>query len=397
MPNLEFKRHWGLAEDVIQLNHGSFGACPRKVLAAQQDLRDELERDPTRFFNRRAPRLIEEAREALGGFVGAPASDLAFVPNVTTALNAVMASLCIGPGDAVLISDLEYNATRNVVHHYARARGARVDTVHLPFPSSGQDEIQATFLEAITPETRAAVVDHVTSQTGLVFPIESITRALHARGIVVVVDGAHAPGMLPLDIASLAPDYYAGNCHKWICAPKGAGFLYVRPELQTQIRPAIISHGANSGLKGNARFRREFEWTGTIDPTAQIAVKDALAFMDGIVPGGFAEVMTRNRSLCLRARQRVLDAVGAGPPCPDEMIGSLATLPLPDSPRYPPPQATSALDPDPLLEDLMDRFRIQVPILTLPGRPGRLLRISAQLYNDDDDYEALAEALRSVL
>ena len=392
----ELRRHWLLDPDVVFLNHGSFGACPRPVLEAQARLRERMEREPVRFFTREAPGLLGDAREALGSFVGADADDLAFVPNASAGLNAVLRSLPFREGDEILVTDHEYNATRNTAERVARERGARVVVARLPFPlreGPGPAQALAAVLEATGPRTRLAVVDHVTSPTGHVFPLEPLVGELHARGIEVLVDGAHAPGMLALDLRSLGAEYYAGNCHKWLCAPKGAGFLFVRRDRQQRVHPTVTSHGANAPVpEGNRRFRAEFDWTGTDDPTPALCVPEALRFVATLAPGGWPEIRERNRRLALEARRIVADALGTPLPCPDEMIGSLATLPVPGDAAFPPVQATSALALDPL-HDALHARGIQVPIVSCPAHPGRLLRISAAPYNERSDYERLAQAL----
>jgi isopenicillin-N epimerase len=248
----------------------------------------------------------------------------------------------------------------------------------------------------VGPRTRLAVVDHVTSQTGLVFPVERLVGELHARGVEVLVDGAHAPGMLPLDLRVLGAEYYTGNCHKWLCAPKGAGFLFVRRDRQELVHPTVTSHGANAPVaEGNPRFRAEFDWTGTDDPTPALCVPEALRFVASLAAGGWPGIRERNRRLALEGRRIVADALGVALPCPDEMIGSLATLPVPADAALPPVRATSALALDPLHDALYARG-IQVPIVACPAHPGRLLRVSAALYNERADYERLAQALREL-
>jgi isopenicillin-N epimerase len=395
----DLRRHWILEDDTVFLNHGSFGACPRPVLEAQARLRERMEREPVRFFTREVPELLVRAREALGSFVGADPDDLAFVPNVTTALNAVLRSFPLRPGDEILLTDHEYNATTNAAAYAAQERGASVRVARVPFPlpaDAGPEAVVAAILEQAGPRTRLAVLDHVTSPTGLVFPIARLVSELRARGIEVLVDGAHAPGMLPLDLRALGAGFYAANCHKWLCAPKGVGFLWVRRDLRAGVRPAVISHGANAPVsQGRDRFRAEFDWTGTHDPTPALAVPDALRFLASVVPGGAAEVRERNHRLALEARRIVADALGTALPCRDELVGSLASLPVPPGADLPGPAATSALVLDPLHEALYRRG-LQVPVVSCPAHPGRLLRVSAALYNERSDYERLAAALREL-
>ena len=388
------RRHWLLDPSVIFLNHGSFGACPIPVLQYQAELRERMERQPVQFFVRDLEGLLDEAREALGAFLGAPAHDLAWVPNATTAVNAVLQSLSFEPGDELLTTDHEYNACRNVLDFVARRAGARVVVASLPFPIAGPEQVIQAVMDRVTERTRIALLDHVTSQTGLVLPMAAIVRELRERGVETLVDAAHAPGMLPLNVAAMGAAWYTGNCHKWMCAPKGAAFLYTRPDMQAQTRPAVISHGANSPRTDRSRYRVEFDWMGTDDPTAILSVPEAIRFMGRLMPGGWAAVRETNRQLALRGRDVLCNTLGIDPPCPDEMIGSLASLPLPDGDGR---LSSSPLYADPLQDLLLERFQIEVPVIPWPAPPRRLIRISGQVYNRDGDYEALGRALRSLV
>jgi isopenicillin-N epimerase len=241
------------------------------------------------------------------------------------------------------------------------------------------------------------VLDHVTSQTALVFPIAELCRELGARDVDVLVDGAHAPGMVDVDIAALAPAYYAANCHKWICAPKGVGFLWVREDHRRAVRPAVISHGANAPVPPEQRFGIEFFWMGTDDVTPALSVPAALRFLEELLPGGAAALRARNHELALAGRRIVAEALGVPLPCPDDMIGAMASLPVPAIARLPEAKAMSALELDPLHDELFREHRIEVPVLTCPAHPERLLRISAQAYNTLADYERLAAALSQLI
>jgi isopenicillin-N epimerase len=395
-PARELARHWTLDPAITYLNHGSFGACPRAVLEAQQALRAQLEREPARFFNREAPVLFAAAQRELARFLNAPADGLAFVRNVTAAINSVLRSVPLAAGSELLVTDHEYNATRNVLEYAAAEKGCRVVVAEVPFPTPGPEAVVEAVLARVTERTRLAVLDHVTSQTALVFPIAELVRELQARGVDVLVDGAHAPGMVEVDIAALAPAYYAANCHKWLCAPKGVGFLWAREDRRRDVRPASISHGANANVPPDRRYAVEFMWTGTDDPTPALALPAALRFLDGLLPGGFGALRARNRALALAGRKLVADALGVPLPCPDAMIGAMAALPVPALPGLPAPAATSALSLDPLHDALFREHGIEVPVLTCPAHPGRLVRISAQAYNELDDYERLAAALRTL-
>jgi isopenicillin-N epimerase len=403
VPSLETSRDrggwaalWSLDPRVALLNHGSFGACPLDVLAAQRRLRDQMEREPVRFFMRELEPLMEAARRELGLFVGADPDDLAFVPNATTGVNAVLRSLALAPGDELLVTDHEYNACRNALDFVAARAGAKVVVVPLPFPIEGPEQVVAAVLAHVGARTRLALLDHVTSQTGLVLPVTELVRELQSRGVDALIDGAHAPGMLDLDLRALGAAYYTGNCHKWLCAPKGAALLFVRRDRQAGVRPTVISHGANSPRTDRSRFRLEFDWTGTGDPTPYLCVPEAIRFMGSLLPGGWPELRAQNREKALTARRLLCATLGVPPPSPDSMIGALAAIPLPDAP--PSSCGPDPLNPgDPLQDALLDRFGLEVPIIPWPRPPHRLVRISAQIYNEPFQYEALSAALRELL
>lgn len=384
---------WALDPKVVFLNHGSFGACPREVLAHQAALRSEMEAEPVRFLSRELDERLDAARAALAGFLGADADDLVFVTNATSGVNAVVRSLAFAAGDELLTTDHAYNACRNALDFAAARSGARVVVAAVPFPVASPDAVLEAVLARVTPRTRLALLDHVTSPTGLVWPIERLIAALAERDIDVLVDGAHAPGMVPLNLATLGATYYSGNCHKWLCAPKGSAFLWVRRDRQADVRPLTISHGANMPRPGRSRFRVEFDWTGTSDPTAWMTVPRAIAYVGALLPGGWPAVMARNRALALEARRRLCAAAGTPAPCPDDMIGSLASVILPDGPAA----EIGWRRPDPLQRRLFEAWGIEVPVMSWPAPPRRLVRVSAQLYNTGEDFARLAGALAKEL
>ena len=377
---------WTLDPGVVFLNHGSFGACPREVLDHQAALRAEMEAEPVRFLSRQLDDRLDAARAALAAFLRADADDLAFVTNATSGVNAVLRSRAFAAGDELLTTDHAYNACRNALEFVAERTGARVNAVTLPFPVASAAAVVETVLARVTPRTRLALLDHVTSPTGLVLPIERLCRELGAHGVDVLVDGAHAPGMVPLDLSALGATYYTGNCHKWLCAPKGSAFLWVRRDRQPDVRPLTISHGANAKRTDRTRFRVEFDWTGTDDPTAWLTVPVAIEYVGAMVPGGWPAVMARNRALALEARPLLCAATGTPPPCPEAMIGSLASVVLPDGP----PADIGWRRPDPLQRRLFDEWRIEVPVMSWPAPPKRLIRVSAQLYNTREHFARLA-------
>jgi isopenicillin-N epimerase len=385
--------HWTLDPQITFLNHGSFGATPRRVLDRQSELRAQMEREPVRFFVRELEPLLDEARAALAAFVGAEAEGLAFVPNATAGVNAVLRSLDLDLHDEVIVTDQEYTACRNALDFVAGQVGAKVVVAEIPFPIGSPEIVIERVLAKVTDRTRLVLIDHVTSQTALMFPIEQLIAELSSRRIDTLVDGAHAPGYLPLDVRATGAAYYAANLHKWVCAPKGTGFLYVRENRRRSVRPVSISHGANASRTDRSRFLIEFDWTGTFDPTPWLSLPEALRVMNEMLPGGWPEVMRRNRALALRARDLLCNALGVAPPAPDGMIGAMAAIPLPDGTSMTAP----ALYGDPLQDRLLFAHRIEVPVIPWPRPPKRLLRVSAQLYNEEPEYLQLASALLSEL
>jgi len=382
--------HWTLDRDVIFLNHGSFGASPRVVLEAQAEYRARMERQPVRFLWRDLPGLIDTARADLGPFVGANPENLVFVANATAGVNSVVRSLALKAGDELLTTDHDYNACRNVLAEAASRAGAKVVVARIPFPVRDEQQIIDVILGAATSRTRLAMIDHITSPTALVYPIRKIVRLLTERGIETLVDGAHAPGAVPLDIETLAPTYYTGNLHKWVCAPKGAAFLWARRDKQDALLPPIVSHGENTRRPGRSLFHDRFDWPGTLDPTAWLAVSDAIRWGASLYPGGWEELRDRNRALAGAGRALIAGRLGIPLPAPNQILASMATVPLPASLQKLPGNGTRF---DPVQERLMDEANIEVPIVRWGTPVQRYVRISAQAYNTTDDYRALAEAL----
>ncbi|RPH36827.1 MAG: aminotransferase class V-fold PLP-dependent enzyme [Chloroflexi bacterium] len=399
MPS-EFRPLWPLDPSVEFMNHGTFGATPTAVLDAQAAVRLRMETEPIAFFSRDLEGLADEARVALGAFVGADPDDLAFVDNATTAVNAVLRWLPLNPGDELLTTDHEYNACRNALAAAAASTGARVVTVPLAFPVPGPEDVLERVMASVTSRTRLAVLDHVTSATALAFPIDELVMELSARGVDTLVDGAHAPGMLDVQLDQLGAAYYAGNLHKWVCAPKGAAFIHVRRDRQDGFHPLVVSHGANSERTDRSRFRLESDWTGTRDPSAWLSVPTAIELIGGLLPGGWPAVLLRNRDLALRGRDLLCAALAMTAPAPDAMIGSMASIPLPEEAAAGRVQGVD-LYGDPIHDGLLARG-FQVMVTPWPQRPDggpwrRLVRISAALHNDLDQYERLANALLEVL
>jgi len=381
---VDVRRQYLLDPTVTYLNHGSFGACPRPVLEAQSRLRERIEHHPVLFLARELMSHLDAARAALAAFVGADPADLAFLPNATGAVNAVVRSLRLEPGDELLTTDHGYNACRNALEWVAERAGARVVTAAVPFPLESDEQVIEAVLGAVTSRTRLALIDHVTSPTGLVFPVRRLVAALEGAGVDCLVDGAHAPGMLPLDVAGLDAAYYVGNCHKWMCAPRGAGFLVARKDRQEGLAPLAISHGWNAPPE-RSRYRLLFDWTGTVDPTPWLCVPDAISLVGGFVDGGWPALMARNHTLALGARDLLSGGLALAPAAPASSIGAMVAVPLGEG------------NPEALQARLFQHHHIEVPVFGWPRPTARVLRLSLAIYNDLTEVARLAEVLPSEL
>lgn len=384
---------WYLDQDVIHLNHGSFGATPIPALEAQQRWREQLESNPTRFMLESYQPALDLARERVARFVGAEASGLAFVNNATTGVNAVLRSLeaSLRPGDEIVITNHGYNACRNAAMVSAARTGARVVTASFPFPIEGSGRVLKSVMAAVSDRTRLVMIDSVTSPTALVLPVRDLAAALEPD-VQLLVDAAHAPGMIDFHLEALGASYVTANCHKWMCAPKGSAFLYVREDRRRHIYPAVISHGYNGAWPADGgHLHTQFDWTGTDDPSAWLAVPDALDAVASLHPQGWEGVRRANRDLCLAGRDILIDSLGIDQPAPDDMIGAIASVPLPDSPEV----VGNIFDP--LMKALRSGWSIEAMVFAWPRPPHRLLRISAQQYNRIDEFHRLARAVKAEL
>ncbi len=385
-----FKKLWPLDKTKIHLNHGSFGACPTAILAYQRRLQDELEASPTDFFCRRLPGMLTNARVDLSRFINADPDGLAFVPNATYGVNAVLRSRRWKKGDHILSTKLIYPACRNALAFIAEEFGVTVHTVDIPYPPRSADDIVERIVTAATPATRLALIDHVTSSTALVLPIARIVAELKKKDIPTLVDGAHGIGMTPLDIGAIAPAWYTGNCHKWLCTPVGSAFLWVAPEERERTYPLSISNYFY-GPTGRTGFRSAFDWTGTDDPTPYLCVPEAIRFMGSLLPGGWEELRSRNNALVRRMASLVAEALKSEAPDLGNLTGSMLTIPIPGL-----PYTTETNGLHPLMNRLYTRYSIEVMITQIPdGRTA--LRLSAHIYNESADYEALVTALTKEL
>ena len=382
--------HWALDPDTVFLNHGSFGATPTAVLELQGDLRAQMEADPVRFLDDVSKELWANSLEVLSRFLNADPAGMAFVTNTTGGVNTVLRSLEFSGGDEILVPDHSYQACWNAVDFVTGRAGAKTVVVPIPFPVESDDEVVEAVLSHVTERTRLAMIDTVTSPTGLRMPFERLVEELQSRGVDVLLDAAHGPGIVPLDLGRLQPAYCTGNLHKWICTPKGSAFLHVRSDRMERIRPLTISHGASVPGSVEESFRLEFDWQGTSDPSPWLCIPKSLEYVGGLVDGGWPAIMEQNRSLALAAREILSEALGTPLPCPDSMLAALGTVLMPEGG----PVATSVFDGDLLHTSLLEDYGIQVPVFNWSHHGRRYLRVSAHLYNHIDEYHYLADALR---
>jgi isopenicillin-N epimerase len=394
---LALRAQFLLDPDLVFLNHGSFGACPQPVFAALQRWQLEMERNPVQFLGRRSAALLHGARQRLAAHLGAAVEDLVFVPNATTGVNTVAQSLALQPGDEVLATDHEYGACDATWHHVCARTGAHYRRVEVPLPFDAQSFV-SRLMAAVTPRTRLIFLSHITSTTALVFPVAALCAAARARGLATLVDGAHAPGQVALNLAEVGADFYTGNCHKWLCAPKGAAFLHVRPEAQAQVHAPVVSWGYVAGADGamagddpqatmgghtgfdayagRTLLERRLQWQGTRDIAAWLSVPAALDFLaDHDWAARRAECHAR--ALALQARVGARN--GLAPIARDEDFGQMVPIPV----RSP--------DPEGLRAWLFEQHRIEVPVTQHAGQT--FVRVSVQAYTLDSELQALENAL----
>ena len=402
---------WGLSSAVLHLNHGSFGLCPQPVAAYQKELRAYIDTDPDKFFFTEAEDRLRQAKIPLAKMLHTSAENIVWVRNATSGINAALKSLSFKKGDEILITDHIYNACKNVVDYVCEVSGAHSTVVSLPFPLMSETQLAEALISQLKSETKIVMLDHLTSATALVLPLHLILPELRKRGIESLIDGAHAPGQIPVNLDLLGATYYTGNCHKWLFSPRGAAFLYVDPTRQDKIHPSVISHGSNDNNPRISSFQRRFKWPGTDDLTSLLSVPRAMKIPEEI---GFADwngLMARNHKLACDAREMLCKELKVSKPCPDLMLGAMAAVALPErmnsfieklqAPTNIPAEAvhlTHFFD-EPrwrLWHFLHEQHGISTVVNTIPGDPRYFLRISAQAYNTVEDYVRLARVLSEI-
>lgn len=378
----ELRSEWLLEPKVAFLNHGSYGAVPRCVFVEQTRWRLRIEAEPVELLGRRSAALLAEARKPIGDWLGMNADDFGFVTNATEGVNAVLQSIPLRAEDELLTTSHVYHAVRQAMKHAARRAGAGYREIEIPLPVHSPKQIADLVLSGITPSTRLLVVDHITSPTALLFPIETITAECARRGVEVLIDGAHAPGTVPLNVPATGATYYAGNLHKWACAPKGSGFLWVRRDRQSIVHPLVVSHFLGEG------FAREFGWQGTRDMSGWLSVPRAIQFMSDI---GWEKIRTHNHAMAAWVQQLLCEMWDVAPLSPPDgsMLGSMVTMALPK-----PLSDLTETDAAVIQRRLYDDYRIEAPLMRWGGRT--YVRPCCQIYNTAEEYERLGNAVREL-
>lgn len=378
------KQHFLLDPTITFLNHGSYGACPREVIEVQRRWQDEMELNPVEFQGRRSAGLLREARAVLANYLGASAEELVFVPNATTGVNIVARSLALQPGDEVLTTDLEYGACIETWEQICGKAGATLRRVEIPLPLDSTNFVQRMF-EQVNARTRLVFLSHITSATALKLPVAALCEQARARGLLTLIDGAHAPGQIDLDLDAIGADFYTGNCHKWLCAPKAAAFLHARERHHASLHASVISwgylakHGQaadRDGFTGSSVFERRLQWQGTRDISAFLSVPAAIEFQR---KHDWPAQRARCHAMAMTQMQRLCDRFGLPAIAAEADLAQMAPIPVPH------------VDGGALRRNLFERHRIEVPVTTHGGR--NFVRVSVQAYTTEDDLARLEQAL----
>ena len=372
---------------LVFLNHGSFGACPAQVLEKCQWWQREMERNPVEFLGRRSAKLLLQSRAVLAQHVGAKPEHLVYLPNATSGVNTVARSLPLRVGDEILTTDHEYGACDNTWHFVCQQTGAKYVPVEIPLPFHAHEFVNRVWA-AVTPRTRVIFLSHITSTTALVLPLAQLCERARAAGIWTLIDGAHAPGQIPLNLEQLGADFYTGNCHKWLCAPKGAAFLHARPEHHHLLDASVVSWGYSSNMTGRTGFdayigttllERRLQWQGTRDLSAFLSVPAAIEFQ---AQHGWDQIRSECHALAGQTLRRICKMTGLSPVCADADFGQMVVISVPP------------MNADLLKQTLFERYHIEIPVTSHQDQ--LFVRLSVQGYNTVEDADALVEALREI-
>jgi len=380
MSNL--KAHFMLDPDVIFLNHGSFGSTPKPVFDVYQNWQRELERQPVEFLDRRFAERMVESRTVLAGYLGTRQDNLVYVTNTTMGVNIVARSLNLISRDEILTTDHEYGACDRTWRFLSQKRGFSYKRQSIPIPIDTVDEYVEQLWEGVTEQTKVIFLSHITSPTATIFPVAEVCRRAREQDILTIVDGAHAPGQIPLNLQEVGADFYTGNLHKWLCTPKGAGFLYVRPEVQYMVEPLVISWGWESEKPGQSKFIDYLEWQGTRDIAAFLSVPAAIRFQE---EHDWNQVRVDSHTLAVQAEKRIRE------------LNDLPSLYSKDAWFAQMVAAELPIETDivTLKSRLYDDYRIEIPLMEWNGK--KLIRVSVQGYNTQNDIDCLIEALETTL
>lgn len=392
LPALSSK--WHLRPNVVHLDHGSSGACSTEVLEHQNSLRKDLDCGSPQYFMTHYGSGLAESKKALADFINADSRNLILTPGTTLGLNIVAQSLKFSPGDELLTTQHAYSSVTMLLSEIAARHGAKLIIAKVPFPVTSSEEILQSILAYTTPRTKFAIIDHIVSRTGLIFPIKRIVSELATRGIDVLVDGAHGPGQVHLDITDIGAAYYSASCHKWMCAPRGLGFLHVREDRVNHLRPLIIARSCyyrDTNPNTHSWLEHTFDWMGTVDPTAMHTMPRIINFLQTALPEGHSAMIERNHNLAVEARRQALKILDLPSPCPEDLFGNLVSIPLPDSIL---PYVRGTL---PLQKWLWDEHHVEIQVYSWPAYPKRVLRFSCQLYNSLEQYIWLSERVKEGL
>jgi isopenicillin-N epimerase len=388
--------HFRLDPGIVYLNHGSFGACPNQVIEAQQRHRDRVEGDAMQFYLYDLWEMVDRSRDALGALIGASARDLVFVNNATTAVATVLHNLKLDAGDELIVTNYDYPACINNFMFATDRAGAKVVTAQLPWDGMDEDSVVDSIMSKVTDRTKLVLLSLITSATAVRLPVERLIRELAGRGVETLLDAAHGPGCVAMDVDAWGAAYTTGNGHKWLCSPKGVAFLHVRKDLQEGFRPLVLSNHAQTLEVSSARTKRtamnhEFDYMGTDDRSAVLSIADSIAFLEWILPGGIDAVMEHNHRLCLEARDVLCEILGTEPVVPESMIGALAVIDV----------RSGSMEPRELRERLFAEHRIETMIVPSPngGPTGSelMVRVSPQVYNSVEQYVYLGESILRVI
>lgn len=371
-----------LNQSITFLNHGSFGACPKPIFEEYQRIQLELETEPVEFITKKQPKYFKIARESLAKFVGCQAGDLFFTSNPTYAINIIMRSIKLNAGDEILATNHEYGAMDRTWNFYCKKSGAKYIRQNISLPVVSKEQMIEEFWKGYNHNTKVIFLNQMSSATALIFPVKEICDKAAALGLITIVDGAHVPGHIDLDISELNPDYYTGTLHKWMLAPKGSSFLYVKPELQNDLEPLVVSWGYESVAPGESQFLDYHELQGTRDVSAFLCTPKVVEFLED---NNWNEVSKACKKIVLDNYQRFCDLVNTNPLCPisSEFLGQMASIPI------------NTKKPAELKEILYSKYKIQIPVMPLNGN--YYLRYSINVYNSEADLDILYNALEEII